>query len=162
MGDINFQGIAVLVVDDNQPMRQLLKAMLRSFGISSLFEAGTVERGYQIFQQEEIDFVLTDIKMEPVGGLELLAMIRNQQKSRDPYVPVIIITGFAQPDYVQQALDGGMHEFMVKPITAENLRKRMTSILESPRAFVHGEEYFGPERRRRDAPAPQPDRRGTA
>ena len=88
--------------------------------------------------------------MAPMDGLELTRRVRNDEKSSNPFVPIIMITGHTEKYRVEAARDAGVTEFLAKPVTAHNLFARITEILERPRAFVRCDSYFGPDRRRRE------------
>jgi DNA-binding response OmpR family regulator len=87
--------------------------------------------------------------MRPVDGISLARMIRNDPKSPNPYIPIILMTGFSEKRRVIQARDAGVTEFLVKPFTARDLFRRITQIIERPRQFVKSEDFFGPDRRRK-------------
>ncbi len=156
----SFSTLKVLVVDDNRNMRGLLRTLLNNFGIRDILEAADGDEGFRLFQLSRVDIVLCDLNMEPVDGFEMIQRIRNHDISKDPYVPVIVLTGHAEPVYVKRARDAGMNEFMVKPITADALRKRLNMIMENPRPFVSANSYFGPDRRRKPRMFDGPERRG--
>jgi len=101
--------------------------------------------------------VLTDMIMKPMDGLELTRLIRNDERSPNPFVPIIMISGHTEKYKVEAARDAGVTEFLAKPITAQNLFARIAEIVERPRAFVRCDNYFGPDRRRHqndDYPGP--------
>ncbi len=87
--------------------------------------------------------------MKPVDGLEFVREVRTSEKSSNPFVPIIMITGHTEKHRVEAARDAGVTEFIAKPITAQSLFTRIAEIVERPRAFVRAETYFGPDRRRR-------------
>jgi two-component system, chemotaxis family, chemotaxis protein CheY len=158
-----FAELSILLVDDNSHMRTLMHSMLRTMGIKNIAEAGDTRKSLQIFSQYPIDFILCDIQLEGISGLNLLKAVRDPEKSRDPYVPIIMVTGYAEPRYIAEARDAGCHEFMVKPITQKALQERMLTIITTPRPFVSAEHYFGPDRRRRQLDPPSgKERRGGA
>jgi FixJ family two-component response regulator len=66
--------------------------------------------------------------------------------------PVIMITGHSTMKRVNEARDVGVNEFLSKPVTARGILERITRVVENPRAFVRTQDYFGPDRRRRNDP----------
>jgi CheY-like chemotaxis protein len=152
MNSLHFDAFKILIADDNKNMRMLLRVIVHNFGVRAIQEAENGQQAFQLFQADPPDLVLADIKMHPVDGFNFLKMIRNPDVSRDPYVPVIIVTGHAEKELVKQARDWGAHEFMVKPITADALKKRIIYIMEQPRPFIHASSFFGPDRRRANKP----------
>jgi CheY-like chemotaxis protein len=87
--------------------------------------------------------------MAPMDGLALTRFLRTSPASPDPFLPIIMITGFADRERVHAARDAGVTEFLVKPISAAALFSRIYSIIANPRPFVRIGGYFGPDRRRR-------------
>src|ERR1700704_2457826 len=148
MGPAGFESLKALIVEDNTHMRSLLRALLNSAGIKDVGEAIHGQAAMEALRERKIDLVLTDLAMAPMDGLELTRHVRNDEKSPNPLVPIIMITGHTEKYRVEAARDAGVTEFLAKPITAHNLFARITEILERPRAFVRCDNYFGPDRRR--------------
>lgn len=141
--------ISVLVVEDSKPMMQITKSLLLTFGIGQVIEASDGKAGFNRYCEHQPDIVLADWMMQPVDGIELTRMIRTDPHSPDPYVPIILMTGFSEKKRVFSARDAGVTEFLVKPFTARDLYKRIAQVIERPRQFVHSEDFFGPDRRRK-------------
>lgn len=145
----SFHNVKVLLVEDNVPMLNLLKAVLQSFGIGTIITSLDGEDGYHKFCQTNPDLVITDWMMAPWDGIDLSTHIRNDPKSPNQYVPIILMTGFSEKHRVIDARDSGITEFLVKPFNTRDLYKRLYQIIEKPRQFVRCENFFGPDRRRK-------------
>lgn len=143
-----FETLKALIVEDNQHMRSLLRALLNSVGIMDVAEAAHGQTGIEALRRKRADLVLTDLAMKPMDGLEFTRFVRNDPLSPNPFVPIIMITGHTEKHRVEAARDAGVTELLAKPITAGNLFARIGEIVERPRAFVRCEGYFGPDRRR--------------
>lgn len=143
--------VNALVVEDLKPMRNLLVHVLEAFGIGTVHEASNGEQAYKIFQETKPDIIITDWLMEPVNGLELISRIRDPESSVDPYVPIIVVTGYSALQRVMMARDLGATEFLAKPFTGADLAKRINQVINKPRDFVYTDRFFGPDRRRRKA-----------
>lgn len=143
--------ISVLVVEDNLPMLEITKALLMTFGIGEVFTAHNGEGGFQRYCATKPDIVIADWMMKPMDGISFTRKIRNDPASPNPFVPVILMTGFSERRRVLQARDAGVTEFLVKPFNARDLYKRITQIIERPRQFVRSDDFFGPDRRRQNA-----------
>lgn len=144
----DFSKISVLILDDNRFMRELIKSILQTFGIRRIFTCDNGEKGYQLFCEEMPDIIMTDWVMEQRDGLKFTEKVRRDSSSPNPYVPIILITGFAEHSRVERARDAGITEFLVKPFTAIDLYKRIYQIIEKPRQYVKTIDFFGPDRRR--------------
>jgi CheY-like chemotaxis protein len=145
----SFDHLKALVVDDNAHMRTLLRSLLQALGLSQIYEAVDGAKGFAEMRERRPDFVLTDLSMTPVDGIEFTRLVRFGQDSPNPYVPIIMVTGHTERQKVEAARDAGVTEFLAKPITAQNILLRIAEIIERPRPFVRCDNYFGPDRRRR-------------
>lgn len=144
-----FEHLKILLVEDNKPMLNLLKAVLLSFGVGKVITSLDGEDAFEKFKSNNPDLVITDWMMRPCDGIELSKKIRNDSKSPNQYVPIILMTGFSEKHRVLSARDSGITEFIVKPFNTRDLYKRLYQIIENPRQFVRCEEFFGPDRRRK-------------
>src|SRR5258708_1724912 len=140
-------------------MCALVRTILKALGVGTVFEAHDGHQALEKLADNEVDLVVTDWNMQPMDGLELARRIRMGPKSRDPYVPIIMITGHTDKIRVMQARDAGINDFMAKPVSAQQLFQRMAALIEAPRHFVRTKEYFGPHRPRRNVRFEGPDRR---
>lgn len=141
--------ISVLVVEDNQPMLDITKSLLLAFGVGHVVGAQNGEIGFKRFCEYNNDIVIADWMMKPTDGISFTRVVRNDAKSPNPYVPVILMTGFSEKRRVLQARDSGVTEFLVKPFNARDLYKRIVQVIERPRQFVRAPDFFGPDRRRK-------------
>lgn len=139
----------ILVVDDMTPMLALTKSILNIFGFKNVYVAHNGEEAMELVIKHDPDLIITDWMMEPMNGLEFTQEIRKNPLSPNPYVPVVMMTGFSSKLRVEKARDVGITEFLVKPFTSRDLYNRISQIIEKPRQFVDSGEFFGPDRRRR-------------
>ena len=141
--------IKVLVVEDKQHMRALLRALLNALGVQEIFEAVHGAQALDILRTKRCDLILTDMSMEEMDGLEFTRRVRALERKLNPTVPIIMISGHTERDRVEAARDAGVSEFLVKPITLQNLTGRIAEAMERPRRFVNTPTYSGPDRRRK-------------
>lgn len=156
-----YASLSVLVVDDSEPMRLLLWSMLRAFDVGTIHAVGSGREAIQFLRFNVPDIVLVDWMMEGMTGMELAMHIRRSPESLNPYVPIVMITGHGDKLTVVEARNAGVHEFLVKPLSAVALAERLASIVDNPRGFVRTKTYFGPDRRRHQAPGQRRERRRT-
>jgi two-component system, chemotaxis family, chemotaxis protein CheY len=142
------EALKVLIVEDNPHMRALLRALLTALGTHTLFEAPDGESGLQLFHEKKCQLILCDMSMKPMDGLTFTRQVRGP-RSINPYVPIIMISGYTERQKVEAARDAGVTEFLAKPVTPQNLFSRIGEIVERPRPFVRCPNYFGPDRRRK-------------
>lgn len=143
-----FKNISVLIVESSSPMLGLTKGVLESYGVQRIYPAYGADNGYERFCEIKPDLIIIDWLEDPKNGVYLTKKIRTSPDSPNPFVPIIMMTGYSQKRRVLMARDSGITEFLVKPYTAKALFQRIEQIVEFPRAFVQCEGYFGPDRRR--------------
>jgi two-component system, chemotaxis family, chemotaxis protein CheY len=156
--------LQVLLVEDNQHMRTIIKTILVSAGMNanSIRETNDGAEALDCLRQWDADMALIDFNMSPLDGVEFAKLLRNASDSKNRYLPMIMITGHSEKSRVMEARDAGVNEFVVKPLTAKALLSRLNTIIMKPRDFVRCPAYFGPDRRRRETPNyPGPFRRNT-
>ena len=112
----------VLVVEDDQEMRQLLEDEMREAGYDVV---GAAEGGEALERLGEADVVVTDLVMPGMKGDELLAEI----KVREPDVPVVIMTAFGSIDSAVEAIKSGAYHYVAKPCRMEQLLSTVANAL---------------------------------
>lgn len=165
MSDYNLERLNILIIDDNKHMRALIKSILTALGARNCQEASDGADAFKELRHFPADLIICDWAMDPLDGLDFTRMVRTASDSANPFVPIIMLTGFTEMVRVVDARDSGVSEFLAKPISATKLYGRIKSIIEHPRPFVQTKgmnAYFGPDRRRdRRSPFNSQDRRKT-
>lgn len=152
----------VLVAEDNQHMRFVIKTILKGMGIRAVRDAADGSDALKVLQTFPADVMISDWLMEPLDGLELTRMVRSASDSKNPYLPVIMLTGYTEIARVVEARDAGITEFLAKPISARNVYHRLVQIIERPRGFIKSSGFVGPDRRRQAVKVKGEDRRANA
>ena len=113
----------ILVVDDNRSAADALARVLRKQGdrVSAVYDG---ETAIQRIQEQAPDLVLTDLKMEPVGGMEVLAAARALR----PPVEVIVFTAYGAVDVAVKAMRRGARDFLTKPVTVDQVSRRLDDL----------------------------------
>lgn len=112
----------ILVADDMPLQVRMLQESIRQMRPQD--EVVTAQNGEEvlrILRKQPVDLVLSDIRMPCMDGLELLGHIRRMA----PRTKVIFITGYALFEYAQQALRQGAVDFLVKPVEAAELGRKL-------------------------------------
>jgi len=141
--------INVLLVDRDDRMVGLLRKVLASLGFGAIYTAHNGEEALQQLTGKPIDLVITDWDMKPMNGLEFIRYVRWNRASPNRKLPIIMLTGKAKRQQVEEARDSGVTEFLVKPFTVRTLCDRIMLVIDEPRNFVLTPHYSGPDRRRR-------------
>ncbi|MFH1021295.1 MAG: sigma-54 dependent transcriptional regulator [Pseudomonadota bacterium] len=106
----------ILVVDDEEKIRVILKIMLMAAGHQA-GEAPSGEAALALLEREPVDLVISDMRMDGMGGMELLAAIRERELG----CPVVFITAFATLDSAVEALRLGAADYLVKPFAEKDV-----------------------------------------
>jgi CheY-like chemotaxis protein len=138
----------VMVVDDNQHMIHIVKTILSGFGIKQVREARDPAEAFDAFKSEPIDIIIVDFLMNILDGVDFIRLVRTAGDSPNPFVPIVMLTAYSERSKVLAARDAGVSEFCCKPVTANEMLRKLTSVIEHPRPFVKTATYFGPDRRR--------------
>jgi two-component system, chemotaxis family, chemotaxis protein CheY len=142
------QSIEILLVEDNQYMRKVIRNILVNLGVKTIHEACDGIAGLEAIRMFAPDIVLLDWEMPLVNGAELVRIVRTPGVFPVPDVPIIMLTGHVERWRVVEATRLGVHEFLAKPVSGKALLDRMLSIITNPRQMVRLGDYYGPEPRK--------------
>lgn len=144
--------LSVLLVEDIAVMQKLIVSVLNELQIKNVNVCSNGADAFATFCRDNHDLVLSDWEMQPMDGIELTRKIRTDRTSPNPFVPIILLTGYSAKQRVIDARDAGVTEFLVKPFTAKDLAQRIAYVINRPRDFIESPAYFGPDRRRKTPP----------
>lgn len=117
---------SVLIVDDQMAIRILLRELFEQEGLL-VYEAANGTSAIEVAGSCSIDFILLDLKMPDMDGIEALQEIRKF----DQTVQVAMITAFGDPDKLDKARQLGVQSFFTKPFDIDYLRSYVLSSLSS-------------------------------
>ena len=126
----NMSAKKVLVVDDNEDIRNLISIILTG----ESYEVLAVETGTQaleIYTEFKPDLILLDIKMPGISGFEVLEQIRDIRSAKLNSVPIVMITAKSLTDDIDKAIKLGATSYIVKPFRAESLKQKVLENLTS-------------------------------
>jgi len=118
----------ILVVDDFASMRKIIKGLLKQIGFQNIEEADDGSTALEKLKIGEFDLVICDWNMPKVPGIEVLKAIRNDPRLKD--LPFLMVTAEAKKDNVMEAVKAGVNQYIVKPFTAETLKKKIEKIFD--------------------------------
>ena len=118
----------ILIVDDEQSMRDVLSIMLKRAGygvtVAADGEEAIAQLGKDIF-----DLVITDLKMPKVGGLDVLKAVKDSS----PDTVVLVITAFASTETAVEAMKRGAYDYLTKPFQVDEVQLIIRNALEKRR-----------------------------
>ena len=118
----------ILIVDDAEFMRKVIKDTLSKSGYTDLYEAVDGADEVEKYNEIQPDLVLMDITMPNMDGLEALKTIRG----KDGNANVVMCSAMGQESMVIDAVRSGAKDFIVKPFKADRVLKTVTSIVGTP------------------------------
>lgn len=118
--------IRVLVVDDQMTMRALIQSALLQIGVTDIAMAGDGEEGLKSLLARPAHLVISDFNMPKLDGLALLRAIRGHEPIRK--TAFIMLTGRADADLVQRAMQYGVNNYITKPFTAATLKTKIEAV----------------------------------
>lgn len=124
----------VLIVEDNYPMRVLLRGMLSAAGVEHLRDAGDGREAIALLRAAAPDLVLLDYSIPGLNGLEVARSIRADAALSALQVRIIMVTGYGEQSHVDAALAAGVDGFLTKPFRASALLQRINTLFTPPPA----------------------------
>jgi len=115
----------ILVIDDDELLRQVLRDQLVSHGVGQLEEAGTISEAKQKTAQMVPDLVILDVELPDGNGFEFCQYLRNSGFER----PIIMLTGRGAEKDIVDGLDGGANDYIAKPMRIGELIARINAQL---------------------------------
>jgi two-component system chemotaxis response regulator CheY len=158
------QDLSILIVDDNQYMRKIVRNLLVNIGVRKVYEASDGIAGLDAIRIVTPDIVILDWELPLLNGAEFVRIVRSPGVFPVPDVPIIMLSSHGERWRVVEAVRLGVNEYLRKPVSAQALLDRLTSIIAKPRPVVQLGDYYGPEPRKlvtdpvtEPAVAPAPD-----
>ena len=120
-------GPRFLVVDDFSTMRRVVRGLLKDIGYANVDEAEDGVSALARLKSQPFDFVISDIGMPIMSGIDLLKSVRTDAGLR--HLPVLMITAEARKDDIVLAVQNGAAGYLVKPFTKQALEERVKKAL---------------------------------
>lgn len=116
----------ILIADDEKIGRDGIIFLLKNMNLDmTIHSVANGKQAIEYIQNNEIDFLLTDIKMPFMDGLELI----RQAFELQPDIKVIIFSGYSDFDYAKKAISQGVSEYILKPVDPEEFEKSINKII---------------------------------
>lgn len=125
---VQLQGVKVLVVDDEQDARELIKRILLE-SKAEVLTAGSAAEALPILQAQKPDVLLSDIGMPHVDGYDFLRQVRSMNVERGGRIPAIALTAFARSEDRTRALMSGYQVHVAKPVEPGELVATVASVV---------------------------------
>ena len=119
--------LKILVVEDQDDVRKMIKDMLENMGVAKVFEAKDGQQAFEFIDAafDFVDLIICDWNMPELTGVELLRQIR----ATDEKVPFLMVTGRMDMDSVVEAKNSGVTAYIAKPFSAVQLEAKIRVVL---------------------------------
>ncbi len=115
----------ILIVDDEFSIRKTLSMLLKSEGYGAL-EAADLTQAKQILRSEQVDLVITDLRLGQESGMDLLSWLRTNGSE----IESVIMTAYGSIENAVQAMKLGAYDYLTKPINPDELLLRLNKVME--------------------------------
>lgn len=132
--DIKEKEQTILIVEDDADLRDFIKSMLTPY--YKILEAGNGKAGYDLAVTELPDFILSDIMMPELDGVELLQKIRINNETS--HIPIILLTAKTNLESKLEGLKYGADDYITKPFNVKYLKARIGNIIEQRKRLYKG------------------------
>lgn len=119
--------LKILLVDDSDFSRSMIKKMLQDEGFNVVAEAKDAFEALDMVKANQLDVVITDIVMPKMSGIELTTKLSKTY----PDLSVIVISSLSQEHIVLDAIGAGASDFIAKPIQPEQLKESLQKVAQS-------------------------------
>lgn len=117
----------LLIVDDERIEREGIKMLLKSTDYDiEIVEASNGKVASQILLEQDIDLLLTDIKMPFMSGIDLV----KEARKKKPDLPIAIFSGFGEFTYAQEAIKYGVTDYILKPVKPQEFHRTIAKMME--------------------------------
>jgi two-component system chemotaxis response regulator CheY len=151
----NLDNFTILIADDERLIQNLVCNVLTSLGFTKIITANNGRRALEYAAKTKFDFIISDWRMEDLDGIDIVRQLRNDRNCLNHTTPIIMLTGNTEAYYVKTAISAGINCYLLKPFSAEQLVKRIRTVIESPKDFIICKTYKGPDRRHTNMPPPK-------
>ena len=127
----------ILVVDDEEPIREIVASMLGTAGYSCKQAGSGMEALAVLTSGEEFELMLSDLMMADLDGIGLL----ERTKERYPDMPVVMVTAVHDISVALAAIRNGAYDYLLKPFEREQLLNTVSRALENRRLKVENRAY---------------------
>ncbi|PWK54267.1 response regulator [Pleionea mediterranea] len=118
----------ILIIDDASMIRDLIKKFVRDyFPNAKIFDANNGQAGKSVLLHQEINMVLCDWEMPEMNGLELLEWLRAEDRFKS--LPFVMVTSRGDKEYVMEAINAGVSDYLVKPFNRQQFSEKVERAL---------------------------------
>lgn len=122
--------ISIIIVDDNEPIRIVIRRILENEGYKHFAEAEDGISAYEILKTQKIDLIISDWNMLGMTGIELLMKVRAHEDQDIARTPFIMVSVEGLNVSMDKAFKNGANDFISKPFTGQELIASISRVME--------------------------------
>ena len=130
-GAASLAGTRVLIVEDEDDARVMLKTLLESLG-ASVQAAGSAAEAWEVLEGAGCDALVSDIGMPEEDGYSLISRVRGHKSARVKETPAVALTAYAREDDRERSLAAGFDAFLPKPVEPSELLEVLAGLVKRP------------------------------
>lgn len=116
----------ILIVDDEKIERNGIRFLIKQFGLElNIYEANNGAKALEFLEQNQVDILLTDVKMPFMDGIELCSEVRKREWD----MKILIFSGYSEFEYARMAVKLGVSEYILKPVDPDEFQKVMNNVI---------------------------------
>lgn len=138
----DLEQLAVAVVDNRQPMRSMMRAMLAAIGTGRIDTYESANEAFEAMVGNTPDLVIAAAAMQPITGPELVRSMRHVDAGPLCFVPAMIMSAHAKSGLIGEALRAGAHQVLVLPTSASTLYRRLDWLVNDDRPFELKDDHY--------------------
>ncbi len=138
MHEIDFSGLTVLIVDDDETFRKFLEKIISKFLKAKVVHASNPKDAFEIMEQRVPDLMILDLQMPVMDGMTALHYIRTNDSTSD--LPVIICTALGFESLIVRLSHQKITSFIVKPVTFEIVLEKIYNVLIQVKSKVKNDD----------------------
>ena len=139
---LSVEDLNVVVVEDSRPMQEVLRSILSALRVDRYRVFSNADEALKSMSMDPPNMIMSDWRMQPLSGYNMLKIIRHKSMSPLCFVPVLMLTGYATHTVVDKAFRAGAHQFLVKPISPTAVLQRIEMILQDDRRFRLEKDHY--------------------
>lgn len=124
---MRIQDLHVLVADDVNAMRVQIRDLLKGVGFEKVHLVSSGQEAMEVLGRHNMHLILSDWRMEPMGGVDLLKAVRSHPQYHK--LAFVLVTAEGAKDLVVQAIQAGVDDYLVKPLTSEAIQSKVFKTL---------------------------------
>ena len=142
-----FSAHRVLVLGAKSHTIMLLRSILGTVNVGKVVHVEHSSRALELLAMEHFNAVFCDPAIEPAGEQSFMMAARRGEGMLSPMIPIFVLQERARRRDVEKARDAGATDVLTTPISPRTVMIKLRTASLSPRAFIAGAEFFGPDRR---------------